>query len=617
MGQQLPRLVFAAVVMGTVSLVVPTIGRHIDDPNRIVYFNADEGMQMDLVWRYYSGQRRATTMTDLDYGLELRYLAALARWLPSSLVTLTPGTFVLWRRWINLSAWLLALWVLWRLVGRHVSRGWPQAIAVSLVAVRPALARLAVNGKPEPLVVLFLLLALDQALRLINQPSLRGVWKSTAWASLALIVKYVTGLFALPALVAAMEIGERQYAKTRPGVTVFPRVRSAWVLFAAIGAILIAFPLAALSGYVRHSTGMTWAAEHGLWGSLRLVKPAWLLCLMGVGCWLLPLAGWWLSGSPWSWARRLSATANRLASHAIIAWGAFAAWTLLFGVGWLVHPDQFLTTYSQLASVALATPALNVLPEQGLLRAFLDNAGQQLWKFDPVIALGGGLYVAVEWNSRRRAGTAQTIPRLKCLVLAVFLAPFLLLLVSMLRVAQHHMLPFVVVAVLLAIQGVRLIEARWPAGPRRSWTLTSLWLLAVGDIVVNGVTTAPARLYEFRHHQDASFEVARWWREHIPQDATIVADHYTRAYIEADYPNLHVFQGYRQDSVERLRQAVDTVKPQFVYYNAGPSAERPIPPLETVLSSQRVELLKTFDSAAHGYQRRPGDRFVIYRVLGS
>ncbi len=111
-------------------LAVPTIANNTGDPNMITYFNADEGGLMDKIWYYYSGKYSDSYQWDFDYGLEMVYLADLARFGFSRFMEFTRGTFVLILRWLHLMAWICALIALWRLVSRHFGRGWRPALAV-------------------------------------------------------------------------------------------------------------------------------------------------------------------------------------------------------------------------------------------------------------------------------------------------------------------------------------------------------------------------------------------------------------------------------------------------------------------------------------------------------
>src|SRR3989338_7536077 len=116
------------VCIFTFYVSLPTVFDNIGDPNMIAYFNADEGGQMDIIWHYYSGQKRDSFQWDFDYGLEMVYLADFSRLVLSKFIHFTPGIFVLILRWINFLAWVLAFFALWRLVRRHFGGHWQAAL---------------------------------------------------------------------------------------------------------------------------------------------------------------------------------------------------------------------------------------------------------------------------------------------------------------------------------------------------------------------------------------------------------------------------------------------------------------------------------------------------------
>src|SRR3989338_3512539 len=187
---------FAAALF-SLGLALPTIHNNINDPNLIVYFNHDEGMQMDLAWYYYSGVKRPSLQFEADYGLELFYLAALARMALSRFINFEPVTLILILRWIHLIAWILSFIMLARLVTRHFNAKWMAAVAVGLLAVRPGFASLCDNTKPEPLILLLTLAGMDYAMRLIEpEKRRRSLLFAIFFSVAAFLVKYA-GIFLL------------------------------------------------------------------------------------------------------------------------------------------------------------------------------------------------------------------------------------------------------------------------------------------------------------------------------------------------------------------------------------------------------------------------------------
>ena len=586
MPQVLRRWPLWLACLTSLTLALPMMTPRIADPNLIVYQNTDEGGMMDLMWSYYSGERRDSFQWDVDYGLEMVWLAGLARVVLSPRMTVTPVTLVVILRWLHLAAWLGALGALWRLVGRHVVRGWPQGIAVALLAVRPAFVHLTTRWQPEPVVLLLLLLGLDAALRHVEQPAWRHIVVAVACASLAFLVKYA-GLFLLPAVVASMVLAAR---RTPDGPGSVPRVRGAWLVYALVGAVLVGFTLTALMHYVRHATGRTWVQEYGLSGSLVMNRAAMAVCAAGAGLVSLALLGWLLNRVR---ELRLWHTVN---SALMVTAVLFAGSTLLFGSWWLIHPQRLLSVYSQMAPAALSGREALVARLVGRAQAF-----------DPLILLLAAVLAVFAMTQRRGSVTAETIVRDKRIVLLWFVVPFLAVMVSPIRIERHHMLPFVVAAVVWILSHVRSL---------RSVRLLAAAVLLL-DVSLNAAIVVKERRYQARQGDDIAFALAGWWEEHIPRNATVVADHYRRVYVPSDYPQVKVFRGYErlESWIEQLRSTVRSYQPDYVYYNAAPVAGVSVPPIEALLPGLRVERVQEFNSDGRGYQRMEGDRFLIYRIL--
>ncbi len=200
------------ILISSFFLVLPTIHHHINDPNAIVYFNNDEGYQMDLIWSYYSGEIRPSYAGNLDYGLEMVYIADFCRLFLSRFIDFTPGLLVVIMRWLHLLGWLSALIAFWRMVGCHFNRGWQRSAATLLLAVHPAFAYFSINNKPDFLVFLFMIIGLDYSLRLVERPpqgrpSKKVLLISVASAAIAVIIKFA-GFYLLPAIVAALYLGK-------------------------------------------------------------------------------------------------------------------------------------------------------------------------------------------------------------------------------------------------------------------------------------------------------------------------------------------------------------------------------------------------------------------------
>lgn len=604
------------VCAASLSLVLPTINNNISDPNMIVYFNGDEGGLMDVIWHYYSGIKRESFQWDFDYGLEMVYLADVARLYLSKFIDFTPGTFVLILRWIHLVAWVLSFLALWRLISYHFGRGWQPLLAVILLAVRPAFAYFSVNLKPEPLVLFFMIIGLDYTLRVVEEPSKKNLVIAIACAALAFIIKYV-GLFLLLAIVASMYLSELYQRSLGRKNVLFSRIKLFWILPALCGLALIMLPLVIILFYVRKSTGTTWYEECGLWASLLRNRTG-LYSFIG-GIFFIFLSGmlWFLNKNDNPFLKKIMGWIKRTSSFVLVVIAIFLGFVLLFGFRWIVSPKYFILAYAFLGSTAPAE-SINILAEKGFLYAFFHKLIERFFEFDPIMLLLFGFYLGLEiyYRQKHLEEKSLRLQMFKRFVLLVFLVPFLLLLGSMLRVGQHHMLPFFVAMSILAIQGIYMYRESF-SGKKllKNCVLTSIIILFLIDIFINESAIIKSRIYHFHQSEDIAYEIAKWWRENIPLDAKVVADHYNRVYIPPQYKNVKTLHwGYR-DKVGQLRQLVDEYRPDFVYYNEFPPEENPMRPVEEVLPGKKVKLVKSFDNTGRSYQKWPRSKFVIYRII--
>lgn len=611
-------LPLALICIFTISLALPTINSNINDPNMIVYFNADEGGLMDIIWTYYSGERRASAQWDFDYGLEMRYLADFARLVLSRFMVFTPGTFVLILRWFHLFAWIFSFFVLWRLISRHFGSRWQPTLAVALLAVRPAFAYFSNNLKPEPFVLLIMLIGLDYTLRIVEEPFKRqNLYISIACASVAFLVKYA-GIFLLPAIVASMYFANRRQ-KENYNKTVFPELKISWILPSLIGLLMIILPLLTIIFYIRKSTGFTWYEQFGIWGSLMQNKPILLLWLTGLFFVFLSIVIWIFNRNGNQLVKKIIGCINKINSHLFLVCGIFFGFTLLFGIRWIISPKYFINTYAQLGPAFLySNQAITVvLAKKGLWDALSYNIIAKIKALDPIIVILFIFYLSMEIYQKRCKLKDDSLNLLKRYVLLIFLIPLFILIFSMGRIGQHHMLPFFVAISILAIQGVSIFN--YIFNIQRIFKTTIIIFISMLfalDIFTNGIDLVKRRLYRFRQHEDLAFKIAEWWPKNISKDAKIVSEHYICVYVPSGYKNLKTCPWNPQDRVANLRNLVNIHHPQFVYYNEGPAGEdESIPPIEKILPDKRVRLIKSFNSAGRRYQRRLNDKFFIYEIL--
>lgn len=600
-----------------VILALPTINQNLNDPNMIVYLNADEGGLMDLAWYYYSGHKRDSFQWDFDYGLEKVYLADMVRPF-SSFVRIAPGTFVFILRWLHLLAWIGALIALWRLIGRHFGLWWQQVLAVLLLAVRPAYAYLLNNLKPEPLVILFMIIGLDYALRIVEKASWKNMLLATACASLAFMVKYA-GIFLLPAIIFAMYFSRRRSCKAGCEPFVFPRLDMFWVLPALSGIPFILGPITVLTFYVRKSAGTTWVAEYGVWGALVHNKVGLYSFYVGISMIVLSALLWIATRLKMALICRIMDWVKEVSSYALIALGSFIVFTLFIGVGWLFHPQNFIMTYAFLGVSGSHSGAIIMAADKGVAYAFFYNILMQIKQIDPIILFMVAIYIAVEVATflKRKAQGSDMLESFKRFTLLIFLAPLAGCVFSMVRLAGHHVVPFFAAMSILALQGISMLIHSVGRNKLYKYAVICIAgaLLAV-DICGEGASVASSRIYMSGYKEDVAYEISRWWKDNIPKDSLVIAEEYTRAYVPQWHDKIVIFKSSSKDRNELLRKLVDADRPDYIYYNAGQRSEgEEMLPIEQILPNKRVKLVKSFESAGRPFQRDPGARYDIYKIL--
>lgn len=595
----LPQAYLVCVCLAACALALPVVRTDIGDPNRIVYVNADEGGLMDEAWFYYSGEKRPSFQWDFDYGLEMKYVADIARIIPACGGTVTPGLLVLMLRLLHLAAWVAAIIALWLLVGRHFGRGWQQAVCITLLAARPAFDYFMTNLKPEPLVLFFMITGLDHALRIIDAPSRRSCVIAVAMAAAAFVTKFA-GVFLLPPVFLAIYLARRLSAAAR---SAFPVFSFSWTLPALCGIFLIVAPVIPLAFYVRKSTGMTWVGQHGLWGSIAANPTAVTFWIAGACLLMLALALRVCRSIPLPGGlRRVVEWVGEVDSIGLVVAVLFAAWCLVIGVRWLFDPAHCITIYGQLGPVA---------EQRGQSADFLGR----LMVIDPFIAALLALYVTGELAGIRSSIAAGRARLYKRLVVAALAAPVALLFLTSCRMGEHNILPIFVACAILGVQGAVLLRERGRQGrsaARIGFVIACVLIAA--DIAWQGALLVRARVETYRQREDVSFEIARWWRAHISPDDAVVADHYTRVYIPPGYPRVSAISWNALDWEGELRRLVDLTHPRYLYLT-DMRGDEPFPDASVVLAPRRLKLLRSFTSVGRPHQKNSRATYYIYEVL--
>jgi|GEM_PF-1410716 len=610
----------AFIILATLALAVPTIKNNADDPNMLVYMNADEGWQMDNAWYYYSGEKRPSFRIETDYGLVLVYITKFCKVFLSKFIDFTPGLLAVILRWFFLLSWVAALIALWNLVGYHFQKGWQQALSVSLLAVRPTFSYLCGNLKPDALMLFFMIVGLDYALRIIDKPSRKNILIALSFAALTMIVKY-EGPFLLPPVIAALYFSKRlgnEFLFKDPSVWdgIFKKYRCAFAIPLIIGAVLIGLVLACVKFYVRQSTGMTWADEFGVIETIR--QNRFMILALGAGFFamIFGAALYFLRKVKNDNAAKVMSFLDEISSYALVTGFLFVLLTTIVGIKWVKNPEFFLLMIVPLGTASLGMGAIESLGKANFFSLYIQNLIHKITAFDGIVLALLIAYIAAEVYARR-----HLIPRTelfyKRMVLLVFLALPLAVMFSILWMAHHHMLPFYAVAVILAVQGIDMVRTyMYEKKFIYKIVFWGMLLLVFVCIFSNALTTIKSRLYQFRQKEDAAYQVRLFFRGHIPRNAVIVSAPHHFVYIPPEYKNVKVFDGFIKNDFSKFAGFIVENRPDYIYYDQGGSAMNKLPfgDIKEVLPDVKLEKAAEFGAEGRYYRRLPDDRFVIYRV---
>ncbi|MBU0604869.1 MAG: glycosyltransferase family 39 protein [Candidatus Omnitrophica bacterium] len=598
------------ICIGSLAITFPTIANNSSNPDLITYFSADEGGLMDEAWYYYSGEKRDSFQWDIDYGLEMVYVADLSRAVLSKFMKIGPGTLVLILRWIHLLSWLGALVALWLLIGRHFGKGWGQAIAVALLAVRPALLYFMNSLKPEPLVLLLIIVGLDYTLRIVEKPARSNVVIAVACAAAAMVVKF-SGIFLLPVIVGALYLGDIYRAAPGKGlVTTRAEAKFAWTFPMLLSIPMIAAPFLAIFFYVRRHNGLTLYQEYGLVQSMSLYKIVYLVWFAAAALIAVSFLMFTMNRSKNRLVIKVMQHVNRINSYAIIVGAVFSVSFAVFGARWFTMPRHFIDTYVYNGmDFSGGEVVQGIRSAAEFFTVFFKGVWEKIISFDPVIFTFIGLYIINETRLFERGGAIDRAGRYKRCVLLIFLLPFFASIFTMGRLAGHHMLPFFMVAAILAVQAAEIFTKI-----NRKYLCLLVYIILLADIGVYGIDMARSNLYKVRQREDTVFTIARWWRVNVPPDARIVAQHHMQVYVPEEYKNVRRLHWNGKDEEAQLRKLIREYSPRYIYHRKTPDGTVGAFDIETVLPEKKLRLIKVFDDSGIGYRRTPGEKFFIHEI---
>lgn len=605
----------AAVCAGTLSLTLPTIKNNIDDPNLIVYFNGDEGMLMDLAWYYYSGDKRMTFFSNIDYGVEMIYLADFSRIFLSKFIEIQPGTLVLMLRWIHLLSWLGAIIALWWFIGYHFGKGWYQAFAVLLLASRPALDYFSINLKPEPLVLLLMIIGLHYALKIIDKPTRGNVCLSVLFASLSFLIKFA-GVFLIIAITASIFLARRVPGNDgRSGI--FRQRKLSWIFEMAAGAILISLPFFYIFFYKRYSTGNTYFEDFGIIKSIMTNGPA--LIMITFGAMLIAVSALMIYSALKQTALSRNGIikfTNEVNSYLAPVSGLFFIFISVIGVRWLSSIQGFIATYSFNLFDFMGVFNLREAYNGSVFSAYLNYIFKKVISYDLLFFVLMLLYLYVEVRFYRQNISEDGNKTKKRIALAVYLLPFFISMASIGRLTAHHVLPFFIAIIALSLQGIGIFLGRLKLKPVLINIVFAVFVvLLTSDVLVNASELVRARVYRFNQRDDIVFDFMRWWKGNIPKGSSVISDYFTRVYVTEGWTNTRIFNGNRPEREEELRRMVEANPPDYICINEGKCGYEQMPPIEKMLPGRKLKLIKEFyNNADRRFVRYKDDRIVIYKL---
>lgn len=602
-------ILLTAICAGSILAAKPLISRNTGDANLIAYFNHDEGFLMDLLWYYYSGEKRDSFQYEADYGVELLYLSDFSRIILSKVFSPDAGIFVFFLRLINLFFWIASILALWRLMRHHFGYSWKVLLVLVLLAVSPAFPYLTQNSKPEPIVLFFMISGLDYSLRIIDKFSWINLFFAVICSSVAALVKYA-GIFLLPVVIVAIYLSTRQPEQKN---NVFPVIRTAWLSPALVGLFFNALALAVIFFYKRQSTGLSWYEQFGF---LRSVSGNRLLLgLLIVGDLLIAVSIILriLKRFKDSVVNETLTEINLLLSANFFVLLAFIFSSFLLGYRWFRHPGHFIQTVATSGNEAF-TGAVDIA-SNNIFLGYVEHCVSAMREFGLIVLLLFIVYLTAEMMSWRRNIEKDRVNLFKRILLVLFVFEGLFCMFVPMRFARHHMLPFFVAASILCVHAITMFGERhanrfWQRILINGLIFIGLFLVIMTDLK----TSIDLFSYNYRWREDVVFDIARWFKANYPNNTPIVADHPTRAYLPPEFKNVKYVK-YQSNKYSQFRVLIEKFRPQLLYCNTIKEESVKFTIEDGGLLGIKLEPVKTFDNAGKYYKRFPDSKYQIYKII--
>jgi hypothetical protein len=609
-----------------IALVVPTLFYNIKSDLRLIpYFSLDEGYGRDLAWYYYSGQKLETFQYSLDYGVEYQLIVDLLARPIGLFVKLNPNGLLLIMRIFHFICGILALIFLWKLTKRHFSGFlFPSIMTIGLV-ISPSFLWWLDHVKPEPFLMLLLILSFDYTLRILEDNSWKNLILAIAFSAAAFMVKLI-GLFLLPGVIITLFLSGliKDNSLNRQQILKALKKIGKGILLVLIF-ILIALTIVIPIGskiYLQNKSKFSDLEQFQ--NNFEPTPDMILFLLLAVGL-LVAIYIFVLL-----WLRKKKASSLILKQVNILP--IFLLVSAIIGYHWSLNLFEWVITYARWLHQQQTAP-LNLFQSSNILQSvnFLIMNGKgwflTILQIDAVGLISLTLllaYFIAEIVFKPWLVPHEKIRCLKRLILICFCICFLgFLILFQSRFASHHIIILNIIFLLLGLEGLHIFRLKYKKGT--AFKLILIFYVASLLIIFYQRTclTIIWRINKIKQRYDVVYLIDRWWKQHYPYDTKIVADAPYYIYIPSEFnyvvfvqPRLFKDLSFKTNS-DNLKQVISKEKPKLIFYNEGTRGGDTPPVLTELLKNYKNIKLKEimeFNGEHFEHQRFTGDRFVVYEV---
>lgn len=619
-----PYLVIIVTLIISV-LVGPMLFYNIkNDPRLIPYFDLDEGYGRDLAWYYFSGEKLESFQYSLDYGVEFQMIVDLLVRPLSLFITITPNGILFIIRIFHFICGISALFFLWRFAKYHFPSSWiPTLICLSLLT-SPHFVWWLDNIKPEPIVILLMILGLDYTLRIFDNPSWKNVILAVAFSAAAFMVKLI-GLFLLPLILLVL------FFTPLLKNTVINKQIIYGIIKQLVLILILAFTsfLSFLAIIIPIGTKIYLSKKEESFDlekfAVAFKPPANLLHFIDATMILL-VAGMLILVI---WLYRKNKESFLYKKISIIP--LFIISSVILGYRWSFNVFSWIITYSRWLHQQRTAPLnfflnLNISSTIQLLVVNIKKWIGVLLESDALSMAGFILLIAYVFSElffkpwRVKEERTRFLKRLIILIYCLSFMLFLFLFQS--RQAAHHIITIIILFTLLGLEGLRLFFINF-----KNYKLIFL-LISVSSLSLvfsffyqHSVRVLKSRITKLNQKHDIVYTIGRWWKDNYPYDTKIVADAPQYVYIPSEFKNV-VFVMPRiyldlsfNINPGRIKRIIEEEKPKLIFYNEGSRGGELPPAITQLLKGFRLKKIKEFKGNYFSSYLFTADRFVVYELL--